>query len=200
MPRHDPRVILRTARRGRFGDEEVLVLEMGLGGAKFEHSGRLDVGRVAGFVCGPLTTEATVRHSVLLPAKMGVVYQSGVAFPNVGPREHELLLDLLVHEAQERVIEWESNLHGVERPTTSARRVARQSAVAVRYLCLSHSVRGWQHKITSDPNQPLDGITIVDGTPDEEIAVLKRTYDRADDAMREFMRRVATVTILEQLR
>ena len=173
---------------------------MGLGGAKFEHSGRFDVGRVATFVCGPLTTEATVRHSVLLPAKTGVVYQSGVSFTSLGAREHELLLDLLVHEAQEQVIEWESNLQGVEREAEPARRAARQSAVARRFLCLRRTARGWEQKITSDPNQPTDGVTIVDGTPDEEIAVLKRTYEGADDDMRELMRRVATVAILERLR
>ena len=172
---------------------------MGLGGAKFEHSGRFDVGRVAILVCGPLTTEATVRHSELLPAKTGVVYQSGVSFTNLGAREHELLLDLLVHEAREQVIEWESNLEGIAPPAPSARR-APQSAVARRFLCLRRMARGWERKITSDPNQPTDGITILEGTPDAEVAVLERTYDGADDAMREFMRRVATVAILEQLR
>lgn len=200
MPRHSPRVILRAPRRGRFGDDQVVVLEMGLGGAKFEHSGRFDVGRVAAFVCGPLTTEATVRHSVLLPAKTGVVYQSGVSFTNLGACEHELLLDLLVHEAREQVIEWESNLQGVEHPAPPARRNAPQSAVARRFLCLRRMGRGWERKITSDPNQPTDGITIVEGTSDEEIAVLEQTYDGSDDATREFMRCVATVAILEQLR
>ena len=200
MARQNPRVILRTPRRGRFGEEEILVLEMGLGGAKFEHTVRLDVARVATFVCGPLTTEATVRHSVLLPAKSGVVYQTGVEFTSVGPREHDLLLDLLVHEAQEQVIEWESNLQGIEPPTPPARRAARQSAVAVRFLCLRRKGNSWEQKITSDPNQPYDGITILESTPDEEVAVLKRTFEGADEAMREFMRRVATVAILEQMR
>jgi len=198
MLRQTPRVILRNPRRGRFGDEEILVLEMGLGGAKFEHSSRLDVGRLGTFSCGPLTAEAAVKHSVLLPAKTGVVYQSGVSFPNIGKAEHELLLDLLVHEAQEQVIEWESNLQGVERP--SSRRPARQSAVKLRFLALRRTPRGWEQRITSDPNQPPDGITVVEGTAEPDVVVLKETYDTADDAMRELMRRVATVAILEQLR
>lgn len=171
---------------------------MGLGGAKFEHSGRLDVGRLETFACGPLTTQAVVKHSVLLPAKSGVVYQSGVSFTNTGKAEHDLLLDLLVHEAQEQVIEWEANLQGVERP--SARKPARQSAVALRFTALRRTPRGWEQKVTSDPNQPIDGITIVDGTAEEDVAVLKETYENADEAMRELMRRVATVAILEQLR
>lgn len=200
MLRQTPRVILRTPRRGRFDDDEVLVLEMGLGGAKFEHAARLDVGSKATFTCGPLTTGAVVKHSVLLPAKTGVVYQSGVSFLDVDKPVHDLLLDLLVHEAQEQVIEWESNLEGVER-RAPARKAARQSAVALRFLVLRRSAaRGWEQRITSDPNQPDDGITIIDGTAEEDIAVLKETYDHADEAMRELMRRVATVAILEQLR
>jgi hypothetical protein len=199
MPRQTPRVILRTPRRGRYGEDEVLVLEMGLGGAKFEHSTRLDVGRAAPFTCGPLTAEAVVRHSVLLPTQAGVVYQSGVSFPKIGERESELLLGLLVHEAQEQVVEWEANLQGVERPA-AARRPARQSAVAVRYVSLLRTMGGWEQKITSDPNQPIDGITIIDGTADEEIAVLRKTYDDADAETRELMRRMATVSILQQMR
>ena len=199
MPRQTPRVILRNARRGHFGENEVLVLEMGLGGAKFEHDGRFDVGRLETFACGPLTTQAVVKHSVLLPAKSGVVYQSGVSFTNIGKEEHDLLLDLLVHEAQEQVIEWEANLNGIDRPR-AARRPARQSAVALRFVALRRGPRGWEQRITTDPNQPDDGITIVDGTSDEDVAVLKSTYDAADEAMRELMRRVATVAILEQLR
>lgn len=177
----------------------MLVLEMGLAGAKFEHSSRVDVGLDATFTCGPLTTPAVVRHSVLLPAKTGVVYQSGISFSGVGDAERELLLDLLVHEAQEQVVEWEANLAGEmrERPP---RRPSRFSAVAVRYVRLRLTNDGWLRTISSDPNQPLDGITIVDGTPEEEIDVLRETYEQADEDMRELMRRVATVAVLEQLR
>lgn len=199
MLRQTPRVILRRPRRGRFGEEEVLVLEMGLGGAKFEHPTRLDVGTAATFACGPLAQQAVVKHSVLLPAKKGVIYQSGIAFRNLGKAEHDLVLDLLVHEAQEQVIEWESNLEGIER-RPPARRPARQSAVALRFRVLRLTADGWEQRVTSDPNQPPDGITILDATPDEDVAVLEETYEAADEAMRELMRRVATVAILEHLR
>jgi hypothetical protein len=196
MQRQNPRVILRSPRRGRFGDEEVLVLEMGLGGAKFEHSGRFDVNRTAVFSCGPLTIQGVVRHSVLLPAKTGVVYQSGIQFPVVGEAERALLLELLVHEAREQVDEWEANLRGERAP----RKPARKSAVAPRYVCLRYTNAGWLHAITSDPNQPIDGITILNDTTEEEIAILRRDYERGDEAARELIRAVATVAILEQMR
>lgn len=177
----------------------MLVLEMGLAGAKFEHSGRFDVGLDAPFTCGPLSTAAMVRHSVLLPAKAGVVYQSGIWFSQLGEAERALLLDLLVHEAQEQVVEWEANLAG-ELRVRPARQPARHSAVAVRYVRLRLTNDGWLRTLTSDPNQPPDGILVVDSTPEEEIDVLRETYEQADDEMRELMRRVATVTVLEHLR
>jgi hypothetical protein len=198
--RQTPRVILRTPRRGRFGEEEVLVLEMGLGGSKFEHATRLDVGRAAVFVCGPLSVEAVVRHSILLPARTGVVYQSGVSFPNVGPAEHDLLLDLLVHEAQEQVVEWEANLQGIERAQPAARKAGRRSAAAPRFLALTFDGITWRSKATADPNQPPHGVTVLDTTPEEELAVLRQTYENSDASMREFMRRVATMSILEAMR
>ena len=198
MQRQTPRVILRNPRRGFFGEDEVLVLEMGLGGAKFEHGGRFDVGRVDTFQCGPLTAAGTVRHSVLLPAKTGVVYQSGIAFVDLGERERELLLELLVHEAEQQVQEWEANVRGDAPPRHAKPR--RHSAVATRFLCLRYTHAGWLRAITADPNQPLDGITIAETTPDEEVAILRRSYERSDDDTREFMRQVAMLAILEQMR
>jgi len=198
--RESPRIILRTPRRGTFIDEPVLVLEMGLGGAKFEHANRLDVGRSDTFSCGPLTTAGVVRHSVLLPAKTGIVYQTGISFPQVGTQEEELLMDLLVHEAQEQVREWEANLNGVGRESGGPRKPQRKSVVKARYLCLRLTPQGWWRTVTPDPNQPLDGVTVLDGTSEDELAVLCRTYEDADELMRELMRRVATVAILEGMR
>jgi hypothetical protein len=198
MQRQTPRVILRQPRRGRFGDDDVLVLEMGLGGAKFEHPQRFDVGSTATLTCGPLTTEAEVRHSVLLPSKTGVVYQSGVAFVAVGDRERDLLLELLLHEAEQQVSEWEANLRGDAPPRV--KNTVRRSAVARRFVCLRFAHQGWVRAITADPNQPIDGITIADNTPEDEVNILKRSYERANEDAREFMRQVATLSILEQLR
>lgn len=198
MQRQSPRVILRNPRRGLFGEDEVLVLEMGLGGAKFEHAGRFDVGRIDSFACGPLVTTGTVRHSVLLPAKRGVVYHSGVAFTDLGEKEHDLLLELLVHEAEQQVQEWEANVRGDAPPRHA--RPRRESAVATRFLCLRYTNTGWHRAITSDPNQPVDGITIAETTGEEEVAILRRSYERADDETREFMRQVAMLAILEQMR
>jgi hypothetical protein len=196
--RTTPRVILRTPRAGRFGEEEVLVLELGLGGAKFEHPERFETGRVDPFTCGSLTTDATVRHSVALPTKTGIVVQSGIEFHRLGPHERAVLLDLLVHEAQQQVIEWESTASG-EAPSL-LRRIIHPSMGAPHFIRIRHRNGRWERTTTTDPNQPFDGVTVVNGTPDDELAVLRYTYERGDDATRELLRRVATVAILEQMR
>lgn len=199
MPhRQTPRVVLRRPRRGRFDDLEVLVTEIGLGGAKFEHSARLEVKRRGAFSCGPLTTTAVVRHSELLPAKSGIVYQSGTEFDGLDPSDKSLLFDLLVQEAKEQVVEWEANLAG-DAPMRP-RQVPPRSAIALRFVSLRLLPNGWTRSITLDPNQPVDGVAIPEDTPEPEIEMLCKTYAKADHPARELMRRIATVAILERLR
>jgi hypothetical protein len=198
MDRKTPRVVLRRSRRGRFEQAEIVVIEMGLGGSKFEHANRLTVGQTGTFVCGPLSTPAVVRHSVMLPTADGFVYQSGVAFTDVGPTEESLLYELLVQEAREQVVEWESNLAGETPPAVRASSV--RSAVAPRYIKLRFQAGMWKRTITADPNQPEDGVTIIDSTPEAEEEMLKKTYAEGDQAARELLHRMATVAILEKLR
>jgi hypothetical protein len=194
--RQTPRVILRKPRDGRFGDEAVLVLELGLAGAKFEHAARLPIGTAATFICGPLIARGDVRHSILLPASSGIIHHSGISFPSLDTSQQQHLYDLLMDEAQEQVSEWEANLQGIAwRP-----RPARKSAVLGRYIALKRGPEGWTRTITSDPNQPLDGIAVPDDTPEAEVEILRRTYDASDHTTRELMRRMAMVGILERLR
>jgi hypothetical protein len=194
--RNTPRVVLRKAREGRFGEEQVLVLELGLAGAKFEHGTRLDIGTRATFICGPVIAHGNVRHSILLPAERGVVYHTGIAFVNLDDDQERHLYQLLMDEAQEQVNEWEANLQGVPwRP-----KPARKSIAARRYISLRKTPDGWVRTITKDPNQPIDGIAVPDDTPENELEILRRTYDNADRTTRELMRRMAMVGILERLR
>jgi hypothetical protein len=194
--RQTPRVILRKAREGSFGDENVLILELGLAGVKFEHPTRVANGTMAAFTCGSFIARGEVRHAILLPAINGIVYHTGVAFPDLDNGQQQHLYQLLIEEAQEQVTEWEANLQGLAwRPMP-----ARRSIVARRYVSLRKTPAGWVRAITIDPNQPLDGVAVPDDTPESEIEILRRTYDSADTTSRELMRRMAMVGILERLR
>lgn len=195
--RQSPRVILRAPLDGRFDGKPVLVVELGLGGAKFEHPDRIDIGGSGAFFCGEFEVRARVRHSIMMPAAQGVVYHVGISFEPLAAGQKEQLMKLLIDEAQEQVAEWEANLTGSIswRPHPT-----RRSAVSLRYLSLQLTNMGWRRNPTSDPNQPLDGITVPGDTPESELAILCDTYEAGDAATRELLRRMATVTILERMR
>lgn len=195
--RQSPRVILRRPLEGRFDGENVLVVELGLGGAKFEHPQRVDIGRHGRFLCGDFAATAKVRHSVLLPARNGVVYHVGISFDALTAEQKELLMQLLIGEAQEQVAEWEANLSGT---LAWQPQPARRSAVALGFLSLHLNNQGWRRSATSDPNQPLDGVTVPGDTSEDEIAILCETFEKGDLSTRELLRRMATVTILERMR
>jgi hypothetical protein len=196
--RDSPRVILRAPLTGQFGDVPVLILELGLGGAKLEHATRFAIGHQDLLLFPSLTTAANVRHSTMLPAVVdGTVYQSGVSFVDLGEEQRQGLADLLIAEAQEQVNEWEANFNGLGwRPSP---RTARSEA-AQQFLNLHLTARGWVRATTSDPNQPLDGVAVAADTPEHELRVLCRTYERGDHATRELLRRVAMLAILERTR
>jgi len=195
--RQTPRVILRRPLDGRFDGESVLVVELGLGGARFEHAQRIDIGRQGRFICGQFLVTARVRHAVLLPARSGVIYHIGISFDDLTSEQKEFLMKLLIGEAQEQVAEWEANLSGTLnwQPPPS-----RRSAVKLGFLSLNLTNQGWRRSPTSDPNQPLDGVTVPGDTPEGEIAILCETFEKGDHATRELLRRMATVTILERMR
>lgn len=195
--RQSPRVILRRPLEGRFDGENVLVVELGLGGAKFEHPQRVDIGRHGRFTCGEFSASAKARHAILLPARSGVIYHIGISFDDLTGEQKELLMKLLIGEAQEQVAEWEANLSGTLawQPPPS-----RRSAVALGFLSLHLTNMGWRRNATSDPNQPLDGVTVPGDTSEDEIAILCETFEKGDQATRELLRRMATVTILERMR
>lgn len=195
--RQTPRVILRSALEGTFDGLPVLVLELGLGGAKFEHRQRLDVGSAGPFTCESISADGRVAYSIMLPGEEGILYHSGISFPTLSDAQKERLFDVLMSEAQEQVREWELNLNGKAWLPPEA---VKRSAVASRYLTLRFAKNAWKRTISADPNQPPDGITVASDTPDQEVAILCETYETADEATRELLRRIATVTLLERMR
>ena len=194
--RQMPRVVLRDPIEATFAGMRVLIVELGPGGAKIEHAQRLDLQSRGRLVCASFDFLAQVRHSTMLPARVGVIYHSGLLFTTVTGPHRDALMRALVEEAQRQVTDWEANLTGQVkwRPEGGPR-----SAVSHRFICLQFSNGTWTRVATSDPNQPLDGVTVVGETPDEEIAVLCNTYEQGDQAARELLRRMATVSILERM-
>jgi hypothetical protein len=193
--RQGPQVHLRKARSGSFADEDGVVLTLGLSGARFEHRSRLSIGTVGTFLCGPLIARGRVLHSILLPSRHGIVYWSGIGFSVLTDDQEEQLQQMLLDDAHEQFLEWEANVKGASwRP-----KPAPSSAVINSYVVLRKTLDGWSQAITLDPNQPVDGITVPEDTPADELEVLRRTYDASDQTARDLMRRMAMVGVMARL-
>lgn len=195
--RRTQRVILRFPLQAAIDEQPVLILELGLGGAKFEHSAPLPINSWRTLVSGPVALSGTVRYSTMLPSTETVIYHSGIEFSGMSSEQAAAVYDLLLSEARQQVSEWEANLEGQQpfRATSRPRSAALQSYIWLRFL------NGrWERIVTTDPNQPLDGVAVPDDTSDEEIQLLCDTYADADDRMRELMRSMATLAILERVR
>jgi hypothetical protein len=194
--RQSPRVILETPLPAKLDEADCLLVEIGLGGAKIEHAERIPVGQQCRFELDGIVYQAVARHAVLLPAKEGVAFHTGVEFVEAGQEHRDALHRLLIREAEQQVRAWEANLAG---RSTLQRTERRRSVVAQRFVWLRWVEGEWLTTVTSDPNQPLDGIAVAADTPQDEIRKLCRTYEASDDAMRDVLRQIATLAILERL-
>jgi hypothetical protein len=195
--RRAQRVLLRQPIVAAIGQEPALILELGLTGVKIEHADRLAVGESQTLTIADVRLQGVVRYSTVLPAPGTIVYHTGIEFQNLSPQQGAALYELLLTEAQQQVLEWEANLEGIT-PQRSTK--ARESVVVHRYIWLRYLNGRWERLLTSDPNQPLDGVAVPDDEPEEAIALLCADYEKADERMREYLRSCATVAILERIR
>jgi hypothetical protein len=181
----------------RFADQQVILLELGTGGAKIEHQRSLAIGARHLLPLRDAALPSVVRYCTLAPSETGIVYHTGVAFGDLTREQTESIYEILLDEARQQVAEWEANAKGDrwERPEFGPR-----SAVALRYVWLRLASGRWSRTVTTDPNQPIDGVAVPGDTPEDDIALLCATYERGDDALRDYLRGCAMVAILERLR
>lgn len=83
----------------------------------------------------------------------------------------------------------EANLIGDETLTAAWRRPA---AGFVRWVL---GANGWQSERCSEPTQPADGFTIAAGEPDDQVALLCRTYESGDTEARRLTRMLAEISV-----
>lgn len=191
------RVELRNPLNLTIGEQPAILLELGTGGAKIEHGKAIVIGSRVTLPLPHGPVQSVVRYCMMVPSDEGIVYHTGLEFSDLTHEQTAAIYDMLLDEAQEQVAEWESNLKGDarRRPQFGA-----HSAAALRFIWLRLTPGGWTRTITTDPNQPIDGIAIPSDTQESEIGMLCSTYARGDDELRQYLRGCAMVAILERLR
>lgn len=82
-----------------------------------------------------------------------------------------------------------SNVIGDETLTAASRNLA------TCYVCWTLTADGWSGRVSSDPGQPRSGFTISAGEPEEDVAMLRRTYESGDTESRRLTRMFAELSV-----
>lgn len=191
------RVELRNPLPVTIAEQPAILLELGTGGAKIEHEKKLIIGARVTLPLPDVAVPSMVRYCMMVPSEDGIVYHTGIEFTSITPEQTTAIYGMLLLEAQEQVAEWEANLKG------NARRRPQfgvHSAAALRFIWLRMTRDGWTRTVTTDPNQPIDGIAVPSDTPESEIVLLCSTYEHGDEDLRQYLRGCAMVAILDRLR
>lgn len=171
-----------------------------------------------------LSLAAQVRHSRIvrfMPGDDGVtVYRSGLEFGHIEPALLEDLREVIATIVKRGLAEQVANVRGLgpvlqrDMPTFRTGVVdAGERAEGVRSDGASHLVQNhkwsneigylrctregnrWVKKWTASSEQPAEGFTVPANESPQEVDLLCRTWDEADDAGREFIRACAVVAV-----
>jgi hypothetical protein len=181
-----------------------LILDIGIGGALAEHYGETAVGqrfklsfRFRGdnvaFVSEVVRTNVIREARGAAPA----VSHTGLRFLEALADADERLQDMMVALVSRLLAAHRANASG--QPTPEANEILAQVGEArrlrtrgyIRYVLRSG---GWSTIASASPEQPEDGFTVAASEDVEELEVLCRTYEGADDEGRRLIRLVAELS------
>ncbi len=83
----------------------------------------------------------------------------------------------------------ERNVYGDETLTAASRRVT------AKFVTWIYSEKGWTSRVSLVPDQPPNGFTVDAGEPEEQIAMLRRTYEGGDTEARKLTRVFAEMSV-----
>lgn len=188
--RHFQRLTLLEPVDAWFGDFSVRLIDISATGALIEHedepipSGARALLRFYWRGEEVEVVAETARHENSR-AGLRFVEESDVLRRLIALSAREMLVALEANARGDR----EANLVGDETLTAAWRRPA---AGFVRWVL---GTSGWQSERCSEPTQPADGFTIAAGEPDDQVALLCRTYESGDTEARRLTRMLAEISV-----
>lgn len=184
------RLTLMEPLDGWFGDYAVRLVDVSVNGAQIEHDDLIpaDARGLLRFWWHGAQVEILAQTAHISPGK-----RIGLQFLEENP----LLNDQITASATELLHAREANARGErtsnvigDETLTAASRIH-----ARRYVRWTLSEDGWNGQISSDPRQPTSGFTISAGEPDEDVAMLRRTYESGDEESRRLTRMLAELSV-----
>ena len=187
--RHFQRLTLTRPLDGWFGDFAVRLIDVSATGALIESDEDI-----------PPDARALLRFwwrgeevEVMAETARRADSRAGMKFLE----ENDALRRLIAGSATEMILALEANARG----DRSANFVGDETITAAWKRPASGFVRwilgdqGWSSEQCSNPDQPPHGFTIGAGEPDEQVAMLCRTYEHGDTEARKLTRMLAELSV-----
>ncbi len=184
------RLTLLEPLHGWFGDFAVRLVDVSATGAQLEHDEPIpeDARGLVRFWWRGEELEILARTArTLQENRTGVQFleESEGLNAHIAASAAELLRAIEANARGDR----EANVIGDETLTAASRALA---SGFIRWLL---SPDGWTGKLSSDPHQPENGFTISASEPDQEVAMLRRTYESGDAESRRLTRMLAELSV-----
>jgi predicted RNase H-like HicB family nuclease len=208
--RRAERIRLDVPIRGEFGDSEVLVLEIGLLGARFEHDAPLLPGTTARLRLNweeeDLDIQARVARTELQPLlseRAGrIIVHSGVEFVEASGESAKALRSIIVAHVARTIEQLKANAHGggdQKLDQVPFLRSEPKKATSPRYFISWRldASGSWHRTEVLKARQPADGFAIAPSQSEEEVALLRKTYEEASEEGRKMIRVCAELALTE---
>lgn len=188
------RLTLAEPLDGWFGDFAVRLVDVSASGAQIEHDDPIpgDARALLRFFWRGSEVEILAETARMIHGQ-----RMGVRFLE----ESEPLRTLLAVSAAEVLRALEANARGDraanivgDETLTSAWRTQ-----VTGYVCWIFENDGWHPHPSSDPDQPVNGFTISAGESDEQVELLRRTYETGDTEARRMTRMLAQLSVAEPM-
>jgi len=173
-----------------FGDYAVRLVDVSASGAQLEHDDPI-----------PSDARGLLRfwwrgaEVEILAETARVIHENRIGLQFL--EDNPLLNDQIAASAAERLRaleanargDRESNVVGDETLTSTSR------TLATRFVRWTLDHAGWKGQLSSNPRQPENGFTISAGEPDEDVSLLRRTYESGDEESRRLTRMLAELSV-----
>lgn len=210
--RRAERLKLHEPLRASLDSVPVTLLEIGLLGAQLEHTRRIDGGRKGRLTFvwedEEISINATVVRSEVSVARTEssgeMTYLAGVEFestPDSSSAQIKRMISFLVTRSIEHM---KANARGNAKPvddalallSTPAPFLETTSEVRRIYLCCRLDASGnWHRAEVLKPKQPPDGFTVPAEYSEDDITLLRESYEQGDEEERRMIRVCAEMSL-----
>lgn len=187
----DQRLTLLQPLDGWFGDYAVRLVDVSASGAQIEHDEPIpfDAHGLLRFWWRGEEVELLAKTArVIQPHRMGLHFVE----------ESEPLRSLLARSSADMIRAFEANAAGDREANVigdETMTAAWQRPISGYVVWMFEEGVGWKSRFAREPHQPPNGFTISAAEPDDQVEMLRKTYESGGDEARKMTRLLAEMSV-----